>query len=415
MRDPREPLSGPHVGGAWRSVPEDEHTRRAPTCEAERAWKGIEAGTAHTRPPNVRGAGWRTMVVSACLAVAAAILLTLSSEDESQLTFELRGAQNEAGVIEARRGEATVSLSDGSSILAENQTRFSVDLVGSKAALTRLVSGKLHVRIVRQEGTSYRFIAGPYEVRVLGTEFDLTWQPSGAGLTLSLAKGEVRVSGLDGAQHSVAAGQVLQLPAQRTASQATAVEPARGSDAVTRARGTSQVASVASNAAATASGEGGGVAVSGSWAALVTKGQFADVVRDAETLGVDDVLQSRGPSDIEALGQAARYVGKRALSLRAFAALRARNPGSDAGRQASFFMGRLQEEQGNQAEALRWLSTYVAEAPRGVYAAEASGRRLSLTERLRGRTAASSLAREYLDRYPEGAHADMARAILERR
>ena len=106
-----------------------------------------------------------------------------------------------------------------------------------------------------------------------------------------------------------------------------------------------------------------------SWDALVAKGQFADVVREAETLGLDSVTERRGPGDLKALGQAARYVGKRALSLRAFTALRERNRGTDYARQAAFFLARLQEEQGNQAEALRWLGTYVTEAPKGVYAA----------------------------------------------
>ena len=56
-----------------------------------------------------------------------------------------------------------------------------------------------------------------------------------------------------------------------------------------------------------------------------------------------------------------------------------------------------------------------AEAPRGVYAAEAYGRRLSLTERLRGKAAALPLAREYLERFPEGAYAPSARALVEHR
>jgi hypothetical protein len=76
-------------------------------------------------------------------------------------------------------------------------------------------------------------------------------------------------------------------------------------------------------------------------------------------------------------------------------------------------LARLQEEQGNQAEALRWLGTYVGESPRGVYAAEAYGRRLSLTERLRGRAAALPLAREYQERFPEGAYAQSARALVQ--
>ena len=96
-------------------------------------------------------------------------------------------------------------------------------------------------------------------------------------------------------------------------------------------------------------------ATAASWDGLVAKGHFADVVREAETLGLETVLASRGASDLKALGQAARYVGKRPLALRAFTALRERNRGSESARNAAFFLARLQEEQGNQAEALRWL------------------------------------------------------------
>ena len=42
-------------------------------------------------------------------------------------------------------------------------------------------------------------------------------------------------------------------------------------------------------------------------------------------------------------------------------------------------------------------------------------RLLALTERLRGPAAAVPLAREYLERFPQGAYAQSARALVERR
>jgi ferric-dicitrate binding protein FerR (iron transport regulator) len=332
MRDDGDPLSERHVTGVLRSISE-EHARGLQGREADRAWDRVEVGTAHTQPPAARSGGSRTMVASVCLAAVAAIWLTLGFQDDSQLSFELRGATSQAGIIEARRGEATVSLSDGSSILAENRTRFSVDVVGQNAALTRLVSGKLHVRVADHEDTSYRFIAGPYEVRVLGNEFDLSWEPSGAGLTLSMSKGEVRVAGLDGTLHSVAAGQVLHLPAERmpgpdlpeTAEPASL--PAGVETVNVQAASTSPDGRLEEPAAISPTGEVAAVGRLGSWDALVARGQFADVVREAETLGVDAVLQSRTPGDLKALGQAARYLGDRSLSLRAFHARPWSQPG----------------------------------------------------------------------------------------
>jgi len=160
----------------------------------------------------VSGGSARLVAIALALGLASALVLALGSKADSKLSFELRGGSSQGGMIEAARGEATVALSDGSSILAENGTKFSVDVLGRNAALTRLVAGKLHVRVEHNEGTSYRFIAGPYEVRVVGTEFELAWDPIGKGLALSMSKGEVQLLSPTGKPRTLKAGQVLQLP-----------------------------------------------------------------------------------------------------------------------------------------------------------------------------------------------------------
>jgi len=168
-----------------------------------------------TRVPSVRakasGRG-RLWSFAAAVTVVAAAVLGLGFRSDSQLTYELRGAAAENGIIEARRGEATVALSDGSSILAENGTKFSVDVLGRNSALTQLQGGKLHVRVAHNEDTSYRFIAGPYEIRVVGTEFDLAWDANGTGLSLSMSKGEVRLLAPGGQVRRLKGGQSVQLP-----------------------------------------------------------------------------------------------------------------------------------------------------------------------------------------------------------
>jgi hypothetical protein len=409
MVDDGELLSERQVGAVIRRLA-DEHAARVAERDRARAWQRIESSLPHVAPVAGRGSS-RVIVIAALVAAAAGSLLMLGYRGDAPLSYELRGARAQGGIIEAQRGEATVNLSDGSTILAENHTKFSVDVLGKRTALTRLVSGKLHVRVQQHEDTNYRFIAGPYEVRVVGTEFELAWDPSGAGLLLSMSKGEVQLAGPDGALHTLRAGQSLHLPAPALAlARGLAQHPARTPAAPTAKQEPETAGTVTrplEHAARPSAKD------SASWDALVAKGQFADVVREAETLGIDRALASKGPSDLKALGQAARYVGKRAISLRAFSALRERNRGTEAARHAAFFLGRLYEEQGNQAEALRWLDTYVSEAPRGVYAAEAYGRRLSLTERLRGRAAALALGREYLERFPQGAYAQRARALVE--
>jgi ferric-dicitrate binding protein FerR (iron transport regulator) len=171
----------------------------------------LTLATATSRDATSRG---RLAAIAAAVAFLAAAVLLLGFRADQRLTYDVRGGAVEGGVIEARRGEATVALSDGSSILAENRTRFSVDVLGRNSALTRLVSGKLHVRVQHNDDTSYRFLAGPYEVRVVGTEFDVTWNPEDSSLSLSMAKGEVHLREPSGKIVTLKAGESLHLPAK---------------------------------------------------------------------------------------------------------------------------------------------------------------------------------------------------------
>lgn len=365
-----------------------------------RGWAAQLSGASAALRALLASSGGRLLGFVALVGVAAAVLLWLGFHADSQLTYDVRGAVANGGVIEAKRGEVTVSLSDGSSILAENETKFSVDVVGRNAALTRLVRGKLHIRVQHNEDTRYRVIAGPYEVRVVGTEFDLSWDAE-LGFALSMTRGQVQLVEPGGKLRTLGAGQSVQLPGLEQA----LAQPVKSRDP-------EPVKAGPATPATPVPGQNKPAAAP-TWDGMVAKGHFADVVQEAEALGIEGVLGGRRVGDLKALGQAARYVGKRDLAERAFLALRKRNGAADSARQAAFFLARLQEEQGNQQGALRWLNTYLSEAPRGVYAAEAYGRRLSLTQRLLGRAAARPLAREYLERFPEGAYAPSARAIVE--
>jgi ferric-dicitrate binding protein FerR (iron transport regulator) len=190
-----------------------KRAKAAPTSDATPTWDHLEPSIPPaTSSISPKAGSGRLLLIAAAVAVAAAVFLMLGFRADSQLSYELRGGASHGGVIEAQRGEATVSLSDGSSILAENQTKFSVDVVGRNAALTRLVSGRLHVKVEHNEDTSYRFLAGPYEVRVVGTEFDLAWDPDGEGLSLIMTKGEVRLTEPRGQRRTLRAGQSLRLP-----------------------------------------------------------------------------------------------------------------------------------------------------------------------------------------------------------
>ena len=97
----------------------------------------------------------------------------------------------------------------------------------------------------------------------------------------------------------------------------------------------------------------------------------------------------------------------------ALLAERHRFPGSPAALDAAFLLGRLAEARPAEiGDAVKWYDTYLAGAPAGTYASEALGRKMVATKQLDGFSAASSLARDYLRRFPAGPYAGAAHALL---
>jgi hypothetical protein len=150
------------------------------------------------------------------------------------------------------------------------------------------------------------------------------------------------------------------------------------------------------------------------WSDSVAAGDYAGVLRDAERRGIAQVLSDASLADLVAVADAARLSGRVELGKRALLAERSRFAKSSAARDAAFFLGRLADDQERApASAIGWYETYLSEAPRGHFAAEAFGRKMVAISRLSGRAAARPLAAEYLGRFPVGPHAAVARDLAE--
>jgi hypothetical protein len=150
-----------------------------------------------------------------------------------------------------------------------------------------------------------------------------------------------------------------------------------------------------------------------SWSDLIAKGDFPAIVQDAERRGLDVTLASGSAQDLITLADAARYTRKYETARQALLALRARFAGSDRAKDAAFFLGRLSEVGPASSDAaLTWYDTYLAEAGRGPYASEALGRKLTLLVH-RDRQLAQQTARTYLQLFPEGNQAQLARSVVQ--
>jgi TolA-binding protein len=403
MTKPATPLTEAELSEAYRALA-DEHVAQHAAVGRQQVLHLIELKQQRLQPL-ARRRRWAWMAVASALALG--VLGFGYHQSRRTLDYEITGGRVDGPVIRANEQPAVVSFSDESRVEADPHTTFTVDIVGQQAAVTHLSRGTLHVRVQHRDSTDWRFFAGPYELRVIGTRFDLSWDPDHSRLSVVMHEGQLLVTREDVQGRLLSAGQKVVLEDEPTPQpeQPQATQTARGLDGpsaeIPRASQTNTRQPKAAPSVPT-------------FSQLLAKGRFDEVVSAAEAEGVEQALASKPSSELHALAQAARYTGNVALAVRSWTTLRERFPGSSHGSQAAFFMARAYEEQGKLSLALKWLDTYLQEAPSGVYAADALGRKLSLVQRTQGPERARSVAREYLLRFPEGSSARTARDMLSR-
>jgi TolA-binding protein len=154
--------------------------------------------------------------------------------------------------------------------------------------------------------------------------------------------------------------------------------------------------------------------VLGSWKRLALDQQYTEALAAAEADGFDATCRAASAADLLLLGNSARFAGSPARAERAFRFARSRFAGTHEASMASFFLGRIAYDQrGNPGEAAHWFQSYLREEPAGGLAREAAGRLIE-AERARGDSAATlAAAQSYLQKYPSGPHADLARGVLK--
>jgi hypothetical protein len=147
------------------------------------------------------------------------------------------------------------------------------------------------------------------------------------------------------------------------------------------------------------------------WVRWVASGEFARVVNDARSFGEARCLSECPREPLRALAESARYSGQASLAQHALEALRSRFPNTVDAAEAAFLIGRAAERSGQWTEALRNYELYLAEAPNGRFAEDAVGGKLQVLAQ-RGDPAARNAATQYLERFPQGLHAERARQVL---
>jgi hypothetical protein len=328
------------------------------------------------------------------------------------------------GYVQTSTSPATLRFDDGTVMTLSPSSSGRVTERRARGARFSLEGGRVVAKVAKRPGgADYEIDAGPWVVRVTGTELDLAWDPDAGHMRLLLVEGAVVVTGPDAQEGvTVHAGQVLEIArgaglrlASADAAPSTPSTPSTGSVTASAEAATEGAPSSPASEAASASPQASAAATKPShtsWSERVAAGDFEGVLADAEARGIDATLASAPAGDLMALADAARYAGKSGVAAQALKAIRGRFAGTKAASTAAFLLGRMAEDGGNVDGALGLYETAMAEG--STFSGEALGRRMLLVKRTRGDAQARPLAERYLASYPKGGYAEAARALVDR-
>ncbi len=364
------------------------------------------------------------VVGSACLMVGGAVFVSVALQPQV-LTYRVDNATEQGTLGSYMSASAQTALglrfSEGSRVVLQPRARGRVSQTSRHGATMVLEDGRAHAEIVHRDNTDWRVLAGPFIVGVTGTTFDVAFDVTTQTFELKMQSGKVRVAGpglkepveVQGDQRLVLSAKGVDpqgLRAEVAPPAAPAAPAASASCATSAAMG--EVAPATQEIAAPQHRSAAGPEVEvESFGQLGARGQHQRIIELAEKLGFDKAIGSSNRTDLLALGNAARFAGRGNLAAMAYRAVRERFAKSPESTTAAFFLGRVNET-ANPAQAISWYERYVAEAPSGVWVADALGRRMAILNESQGGPAAQTAAKDYLEHFPSGPYAGFARKLL---
>jgi TolA-binding protein len=276
-------------------------------------------------------------------------------------------------------------------------------------------------------------------VHVTGTHFDVGWVPETDTLELTLHDGRVELSGcVFGTGYRVLAGQTVRASCRNehfdvtSTAGAAAVQltGAAGTSAATPSQPTPAPEIVPASPARARANDAPKPTTHSredrpkteksrshvTWQGLARAGRYLQALEAARALGFHQECTHVSAEDLRTLANVARYGQDSQGEAEALQGLRTRFPGTKRAAWAAFALGRLEfDNHAAYAEAAEWFRIYLNEEPHGDLAREALGRLLEAKQRHGELASARELADRYLRDYPQGPHADLARALLPAR
>ncbi|MCA9646333.1 MAG: FecR domain-containing protein, partial [Myxococcales bacterium] len=250
------------------------------------------------------------VVLLAAAAFTLGALFFFLRTPEKQLSCEIVSAGRACQVGEWLQASSQTPLrfSEGTTVLLEPGAQAQLKAMNQHGADVTLQDGKAVVSVSHLTGAHWSFAAGPFEVEVTGTRFDLEWHDAEQRFLLVMQDGSVLVTGPTlGDGRTVVAGQRLEIDLDGNAELAPQDSAAlnRTEPPPTRVEQTADVDAGPTGSAApsASSAKPGGPKLAPdaganlTWQALARQGEYKLAVQTAERDGIDGVLGSASGGD----------------------------------------------------------------------------------------------------------------------
>jgi hypothetical protein len=408
----------------WEGVRDEQDRAR----EQARYWADAKARGAVERRTRRRLRRWTLAAAVPVMAAAALWAILWRARAAPDLAFTAPDGQvGQVGAWIAASPEGTLPLrfSDGSLILLSPGSRARVTAVDSNGARIVLERGGASASVVHRATSHWVVDVGPFQVAVVGTRFEVGWDSNEEVFRLNLHEGAVLVSGACIQEpRSVARGHRLRVSCKATHEEILetrddpdAVDAGQSSPSEPEATGESKTAEGSPlepvhgsvRSAAPPRAKPVSVLQSESWRALVAAGRYREALELAERAGFDEQCRLALGTDLLELGDVARYAGNAREARQAYMAARGKLPG---GGRSAYGLGLTAFDQERDfTGAARWFETYLAEQSEGDLRREAAGRAMEAWQRAGARDKARVAALGYLQQYPNGTQAPLARQL----
>jgi hypothetical protein len=376
------------------------HDEPVPEFDAE-AGRARFLDSLSEEPPRRRGMYLLAAAAMACVALFG------WWRTMRPVSFTTSTGEGQAGAWLATdaASELPIAFSEGTRLVMAAGSRGRVEDLGRTGASFLLERGEVRARVVHRSDTSWRFLAGPFEVHVTGTALGVDWDPARERFAVHVDEGSVTVRGPNVALQTVKAGEqcVVDLPTRTTRIAPIGQEAAADADASADAGSDGVVAAPPVHAPAVSR-----TTPPLSWIKLDEKGDYDAAYAAAMSAGLASVLRASTSDELLRLAQVARLSGHHDTERQALVTCRRRFPGTERAAVAAYELGRSS----SPSEASSWFDTYLGEQPGGPLAREASGRLIEARASAGDDRGARDAASRYLARYPDGPHAPLARRVL---